>query len=412
MNKTLNYNLKLPEKSEQYNIEYFNENNEVIDEQLKMNNDSIQKEISDRKSANDTLRESIDDKLDKTLNGVKGILPVANGGTGQTSQATAFTHLAQGIPIWEDVRPSDNDRMFVEYNGSFSRRPTTMVWEYFKKKISSVLGLTATSYGGKASTAGTADTAKACSGNAATATKLATARNIQITDGTNKGTAKSFDGSGSIELPLPATPQFNRVTIPSTKDVSLSSYDNDPFVIGTKTGMNMGIDQNEIQVRNNGEADVLYLNDSGGDVVLGNNNSLISIPGRLKSQTTYSYQKNYQYCRIELDFYNFNQIGFIKFSIWDGGCTDVAIFFNFVDRKCEYYVDGKQQNITNIRYLFDFEDESSYDKNHVTIYIALVRKNYGNTFITYPSTALKWFTAEFADTTYAPNKSTVANQLV
>ncbi len=49
---------------------------------------------------------------------------------------------------------------------------------------------------GKAATAGTADTAKACSGNAATATKLQTARNISVNVGSNIGS--NFDGSGSI----------------------------------------------------------------------------------------------------------------------------------------------------------------------------------------------------------------------
>ena len=49
---------------------------------------------------------------------------------------------------------------------------------------------------GKAVTAGTADTANACSGNAATATKLATARNISVNVGSNVGS--NFDGSASI----------------------------------------------------------------------------------------------------------------------------------------------------------------------------------------------------------------------
>ena len=41
-------------------------------------------------------------------------------------------------------------------------------------------------------------------GNATTATKLATARSISITDGTSTGTASSFDGSGDISLQLPS----------------------------------------------------------------------------------------------------------------------------------------------------------------------------------------------------------------
>ena len=48
-----------------------------------------------------------------------------------------------------------------------------------------------------ATSAGSADTAT-------TATKLATARSISITDGTNTGTASSFDGNSNISLQLPS----------------------------------------------------------------------------------------------------------------------------------------------------------------------------------------------------------------
>ena len=41
-------------------------------------------------------------------------------------------------------------------------------------------------------------------GNATTATKLATARSISITDGTSVGTASNFDGSSNISLQLPS----------------------------------------------------------------------------------------------------------------------------------------------------------------------------------------------------------------
>lgn len=40
---------------------------------------------------------------------------------------------------------------------NLTKRPLSLLWNYIKSKISSVLGLTATAYGGKASTAGTAD---------------------------------------------------------------------------------------------------------------------------------------------------------------------------------------------------------------------------------------------------------------
>ena len=57
----------------------------------------------------------------------------------------------------------------------------------------------------------TADTADSCNGNAATATKLKTARTLRVQDasGSNSGTAKSFDGSGNVLLPLPSKIKAN-----------------------------------------------------------------------------------------------------------------------------------------------------------------------------------------------------------
>ena len=58
-----------------------------------------------------------------------------------------------------------------------------------------------------------ADNAGVCSGNAATATKLQTARSFRIVDtaGGNEGSAVSFDGSGDIALILPGRIKANIV---------------------------------------------------------------------------------------------------------------------------------------------------------------------------------------------------------
>ena len=71
------------------------------------------------------------------------------------------------------------------------QRSASKLWDYIKSKISSVLGLTVTNYSGKAATAGTADNA----------TKLSTARTINV-DTAVVGTAKSFDGSANISIPV------------------------------------------------------------------------------------------------------------------------------------------------------------------------------------------------------------------
>lgn len=96
-----------------------------------------------------------------------GTLPIARGGTGQTTQADINKAIIGGLPeggsvvtdgtmfvsSWaSDNGFADTNAVNVPYKRKFS-----LVWEYIKNKISSVLGLTATNYGGKASTAKTAD---------------------------------------------------------------------------------------------------------------------------------------------------------------------------------------------------------------------------------------------------------------
>lgn len=112
----------------------------------------------------------------KNLENATGVLAVAKGGTGKTTLKDSANVLLNGLET-EASTPSDGDYYISQYvNGgttttTYHRRPVSALWEYIKGKISSLLKLTATSYGGKAATAGTADTAKACTGNSATATK-------------------------------------------------------------------------------------------------------------------------------------------------------------------------------------------------------------------------------------------------
>lgn len=56
--------------------------------------------------------------------------------------------------------PVDNDTIIAKQvsDSKWYRKPFSKVWDYIQNKISSVLGLTSSSYGGKAATAGNADT--------------------------------------------------------------------------------------------------------------------------------------------------------------------------------------------------------------------------------------------------------------
>ena len=70
----------------------------------------------------------------------------------------------------------------------------TKLWDFTKGKISSDLGLTSTNYGGKAATAGTADSAA----------KLTTARKTYVTLGT-ASTTTTRDWSGDTTIPVDGT---------------------------------------------------------------------------------------------------------------------------------------------------------------------------------------------------------------
>ena len=137
---------------------------------------SLQNSVRTIKSSLDGTTTGMSEALTvngKTYNGSKavdaGVQTVKNGGTGVTTQEEinkAFiSNLAVGGSDVTDgtefVSSYANDNGFSEpeaLNTPFKRK-FSAVWNYIKDKISSVLGLTKDNYGGKASTAGTADKA-------------------------------------------------------------------------------------------------------------------------------------------------------------------------------------------------------------------------------------------------------------
>ena len=102
------------------------------------------------------------------------ILPTTKGGTGTNAASkSALTSTLINSLSAETSTPRDGDYYVSQHDGggtsntTYVRRPVSALWNYIKSKISSVLGLTASAYSGKASTAGTADKAVADkSGNA------------------------------------------------------------------------------------------------------------------------------------------------------------------------------------------------------------------------------------------------------
>ena len=65
--------------------------------------------------------------------------------------------------------------------------------------------------------------AETCTGNAATATKLATAHTITITNNTNKGNAANFDGSNNISIELPTNLSVINLTASGINGTAIAS---------------------------------------------------------------------------------------------------------------------------------------------------------------------------------------------
>ena len=81
------------------------------------------------------------------------------------------------------------------------------------------------------------------------------------------------------------------LTLRNGNIVYLDTFGNEPLSIGTPSSLNLGIDRNSIQARNNGAADVLYLNYYGGGVQIGAGNvtgSKLTIQGRCVSSNSYT----------------------------------------------------------------------------------------------------------------------------
>lgn len=111
----------------------------------------------------------INDSHIKTINGVEvtetpkftdtialgsmtGTLGVDHGGTGKTTANDAANTLLAGLPDWT-ADPSDDVKLIRRDTGNsstFGQVKFSTVWNYIKTKISSILGLTATTYGGSA----------------------------------------------------------------------------------------------------------------------------------------------------------------------------------------------------------------------------------------------------------------------
>ena len=121
------------------------------------------------------------------------VLPTTKGGTGTNaaSKSELTSSLINSLSIGSST-PVDADYYVSQYadggntTTSYHRRPVSALWNYIKGKISSVLGLTATNYSGKAATAGKA---------------IADASGNNIEETYQEKLGASVDASGVVSFP-------------------------------------------------------------------------------------------------------------------------------------------------------------------------------------------------------------------
>ena len=121
------------------------------------------------------------------------VLPTTKGGTGTNaaSKSALTSSLINSLSL-ETSTPVDADYYVSQYadggntTTSYHRRPVSALWDYIKGKISSVLGLTATNYSGKAATAGKA---------------IADASGNNIEETYQEKLGASVDASGVVSFP-------------------------------------------------------------------------------------------------------------------------------------------------------------------------------------------------------------------
>ena len=137
-------------------------NSNIVDTAIKTDSTWSSKKINDSLV---NIDDKLEKKVDKDLANATGTLPVANGGTGATTAKGAQNALLSDMQT-ETTAMDDTTEFVMKYGtptdttGALFKRSATLVWDYIKDKISSVLGLTASDYSGRARIATNADYSK------------------------------------------------------------------------------------------------------------------------------------------------------------------------------------------------------------------------------------------------------------
>ena len=229
-----------------------------------------------------TADSTFDGSADQTNIPVKNTLPVARGGTGKTSvtagnylvgngtsalqehtPSAAANNMLSALPDWS-ANPTDGVKLIrrdTRGSASFGQVTFLTVWNYIKDKISSVLGLTATSYGGNAATATKAT--QDSDGNAINATYFKSSGNTTLVAGaaTKIGTQNGAD----VKLTLPAHQDISGKMNTSASNATAPSGSGGDGATATLLN-NLTYGNSDIVTTDDGDNVLIATTDNGGSV--------------------------------------------------------------------------------------------------------------------------------------------------
>ena len=160
--------------------------------------------------------------LSSDLANMTGTLGADHGGTGQTTLQNSANALINALSEGTST-PQNNDYFVSQYAGgsatTFHRRPVSALWEYIKGKISSVLGLTATSYGGNSATA----TKATQDGSGNTITSYYAPKSTTVTNVAYDGTKLTKTINGTTSDVVTVLNLRQDLSIPDAVDISYDS---------------------------------------------------------------------------------------------------------------------------------------------------------------------------------------------
>lgn len=128
MRKTTNYELNKPEETDQYNIEHFNENTDVIDTAMK----GIRDDLTTEENASLKKANNLSDLINKS---------------------SAMDNMSDAFNSATNANVNADDSFVLGKKNYWYKISFSNIWNYISNKISNVLGLSTNGYNGNAATA-------------------------------------------------------------------------------------------------------------------------------------------------------------------------------------------------------------------------------------------------------------------